>query len=42
MQLIAHATEHELAISILMFLAGVCVGPWLAHIIVCRPKARRD
>jgi hypothetical protein len=42
MQLIAHATQYEFAMSVLMFLAGVCVGPWLAYIIVCGTTARGD
>jgi hypothetical protein len=39
---IAHTTQYEFAVSILMFLAGVCVGTSLAHIVICRLKARRD
>jgi hypothetical protein len=42
MQLIAHATQYEVAISILMFLAGLCIGPLLAHLLICRLKAKRD
>jgi hypothetical protein len=33
MQLIAHATMFEFAAGIVVFLAGMCVGPLLAYVI---------
>ena len=39
MHLIAHATTFELAARIVVFLAGMCVGPWLAYIILKKTKA---
>jgi len=38
MQLIAHAATFEFAAGIVVFLAGMCVGPWLAYFIL-RKKA---
>jgi hypothetical protein len=39
MQLIAHATTFELAVRIVVFLAGMCVGPWLAYFMLIRKGA---
>jgi hypothetical protein len=36
MQLIAHVTMFEFAAGIVVFLAGMCLGPWLAHLILIR------
>ena len=36
MQLIAHATTFEFAAAIVVFLAGMCVGPWLAYVTSVR------
>jgi hypothetical protein len=33
MQLIAHATTLEFAAGMVVFLAGMCVGPWLAYVL---------
>jgi hypothetical protein len=33
MQIIAHATTFEFAAGIVVFLAGMCVGPWLAYVM---------
>ena len=36
MQLIAHATTFEFAAGIVVFVAGMCVGPWLAYVLFIR------
>jgi len=33
MHLLAHATINEIPLALVVFLAGVCVGPWLAHFV---------
>jgi hypothetical protein len=43
MQLLAHATTFEFAVGIVIFLAGMCVGPWLAYVMPTqRDKGVRD
>jgi hypothetical protein len=43
MQLLAHATTFEFAAGIIVFLAGMCAGPWVVHIISTRKgKSFRD
>jgi hypothetical protein len=42
MELLAHATMMEVAAGIVVFLAGMCVGPLLAHQIYVRSRARRE
>jgi hypothetical protein len=39
MQLIAHATMFEFAAGIVVFLAGMCVGPCLAYLIFKKKAA---
>jgi hypothetical protein len=41
MQLLAHATPYEFATGIVIFLAGVCAGPWLVQFVYGRIKRRR-
>lgn len=41
MQLIAHATINEIPMGLIIFLTGVCVGPWLAHFVYRQIKPRR-
>ncbi len=41
MQLIAHATINEIPMGLIIFLAGACAGPWLAHFVYNLIKARR-
>ena len=36
MQLIAHATAFEFAAGIIVFLAGLCVRPRLAYVLLIR------
>lgn len=36
MQILAHATTFEFAAAIVVFLAGMCVGPWLAYVMSIR------
>jgi hypothetical protein len=36
MQLMAHATTFEYAAGIVLFLAGMCVGPWLVYVLSTR------
>jgi hypothetical protein len=36
MQPIAHVTTLEFAAGIVVLLIGMCVGPWLAHLIFVR------
>ncbi len=38
MQLIAHATTFEFAAGIAVFLAGMCIGPWIAYVISVRKR----
>jgi hypothetical protein len=42
MQLIAHTTSFEITTGVVIFLAGVCAGPWLAHFIYSMIKAPRS
>ena len=39
MQLIAHATTFEFAAGIVVFLAGMCVGPWIAYVMSIRNRS---
>jgi hypothetical protein len=38
MQLIAHATSFEFAAGIVVFLAGICVGPWITYVMSTRKE----
>ena len=40
MSFLAHATIHEIPTAILVFLAGVCVGPWLVYFVLNKFKSR--
>lgn len=42
MQLLAHATINELPMALIVFLAGACAGPWLAHVVYRKIVARKD
>jgi len=42
MQLLAHATINEIPMALVVFLAGMCVGPWLVHFVYRQIVARKD
>ena len=42
MEIVAHATTFEFATGIVVFLAGMCVGPILAYLLHARSRTRRD
>jgi len=42
MELLAHTTSFELAAGIVVFLAGVCASPLIAHFVSSRMKRRRS
>jgi hypothetical protein len=42
MQLLAHATSYEFATGIVIFVAGICAGPYIAQFFYSWIKRRRS